>query len=829
MVARLIGFFLLVAGALLLLTCNDYDFPKSEYPRIETRAVIGATDEGVIFQGAVIQLGREPIVRHGFRWSLNPEFDASTEQVQRGAISDEGVFQIKSQSAFIEDRVYYVRAFAATGNFIVFGQVVSFTSKGSLPPVIEAITPAEGTWGDEVTVKGKYFSGILSFNKVDFGARSAKIQRVTDSTITCIVPEEITTPTVQVVVTTLGNASPPASFKLTTPAITAVVPNAGTWGDTVVIRGKHLAPRARDLSVDFNNWSAKILAATDSTVRVIVPSGSFEANATVRLRANRQTAFAAQPFVYLAPVLRSITPPEGDEGDTLLIRGSNFRPRTLNFSIAFSNREARILARTDSTIRCIVPSNIPGNTAQVTARLNGVTAVSPQLFRFRLPVIKSFAPVSGTFDDVVTIVGQGFGSTFGANTVKFNEWQAQILTATPTEIRVMVPRTISDSPNQITVIVNSREGKALSNFAILPPTVNGISRNQGKAGDQIEITGDNFNPKAEGNEVFFGQHLAEVVAASRTRLTITVPGGPQESRSIGVTIEVASQRRNVGTFTLLVPWIRLQDNFNVPVLNEFAHFVGANSFMVGPGVTQNRSWSGQVWQFDQLTQNWQPVANFPGVGRNFPIFFSIGDDAYYGGGFELDRPDQLLTDFWKYDATMGDWIQLNDIPVGMNSHSISLGMGLATTTRGFIPYKKAGQNGIRLWEYNPVTDAWVERVGPTGNFDATGFTLGAKLYFPEWPPNGDLFSDWVVFDSNSSAISTARSSGANLTVPRFILDGYGYFDDYQGGLIKNKPGTATSQALNVPFFSSGFFYFTIKNKVYAWNSEQLWEYDPTYD
>ena len=61
---------------------------------------------------------------------------------------------------------YFVRAYLITDNVIVYGNMLSFNSKGSLGPNLLNIEPNNGVWGDTIQIKGKNFSYVNASNKV---------------------------------------------------------------------------------------------------------------------------------------------------------------------------------------------------------------------------------------------------------------------------------------------------------------------------------------------------------------------------------------------------------------------------------------------------------------------------------------------------------------------------------------------------------------------------------------------------------------------------------------------------------------------------------------
>lgn len=59
-------------------------------------------------------------------------------------------------------------------------------------------------------------------------------------------------------------------------------------------------------------------------------------------------------------------------------------------------------------------------------------------------------------------------------------------------------------------------------------------------------------------------------------------------------------------------------------------------------------------------QEWTQIEDYPGLGRNHPITFSIGDYGYVLAG--QNEYDMFVKDFYRYDAVNNTWEQLPNFP-----------------------------------------------------------------------------------------------------------------------------------------------------------------------
>src|SRR5690242_12551024 len=90
-----------------LATCDNYEFPRSPYPRIETLPVVNISESGVTFQANIIQPGDQEIINHGFVWGLGENISFSSEnKIQLGVATNISNFQANVKSGFYDGETY---------------------------------------------------------------------------------------------------------------------------------------------------------------------------------------------------------------------------------------------------------------------------------------------------------------------------------------------------------------------------------------------------------------------------------------------------------------------------------------------------------------------------------------------------------------------------------------------------------------------------------------------------------------------------------------------------------------------------------------------------
>jgi YD repeat-containing protein len=139
--------------------------------------------------------------------------------------------------------------------------------------------------------------------------------------------------------------------------------------------------------------------------------------------------------------------------------------------------------------------------------------------------VLDFTPQQGGVGETVTIQGQNFSTTPGANIVKFNGTPTTVTAATATSLTVTVPSSATTGP--ITVSVGTSTATSSLAFNVLPlPVILSISRKSalfGTSFSNIKVTGSNFTGATFAFQPSFVSVVnATVTSSSSATLSITV-------------------------------------------------------------------------------------------------------------------------------------------------------------------------------------------------------------------------------------------------------------------------------------------------------------------
>lgn len=136
--------------------------------------------------------------------------------------------------------------------------------------------------------------------------------------------------------------------------------------------------------------------------------------------------------------------------------------------------------------------------------------------------VSALSATHGAPGSVITIDGSGFSTTTSSDVVTIGGVQATVISATSTELVISVPQ---GSDGYISVTVGSNTASSATPFVVAssaPPTISGIP-SYASPGSTIIVSGTGFQATPAGNRVTLGNSAVQVVSATPTALTVTVP------------------------------------------------------------------------------------------------------------------------------------------------------------------------------------------------------------------------------------------------------------------------------------------------------------------
>ncbi len=168
-------------------------------------------------------------------------------------------------------------------------------------------------------------------------------------------------------------------------------------------------------------------------------------------------------------------------------------------------------------------------------------------------------------------------------------------------------------------------------------------------------------------------------------------------------------------------------------LNHSINFSIENIVYVGLGVSPALGFlpARDLWRWDQETNLWTRLADFPGTLNN-PKGFSIGRRGYVltSGGY--DNEGNAVNEFWEFDPALNKWTRKSNLPSPVSRLSpvaFSIGskgyIGLGLNPGGYLPVYNND-----FWEWDQATDRWTRKSDfpGKGRTEAFAFALGTNGY-----------------------------------------------------------------------------------------------------
>ncbi len=879
-------YLLILAGMLLILATCKKETVTRPFPRTLTGEVTDISREGVRFHGEILALGREPVTDHGFVLdeASIPALDKS-KVFSLGPCNKAGEFEVYATIALKNGTKYSVSSYAKTEHYVVYGDVIHFVSQGSNPPVITNFSPQSGAWGDTVEIHGKYFADRPEYDLVCFDTIKATVLRASDTSLTVTVPFSLLKESSHLSVEVFGSKTiSEKNFTLlvTLPTVNEIKPDHGFYKDTIEIHGSYFDSR---LKVFLDTQAVQIIDISRDLILFKVPAHLPEGHISLKLILGDFNVNFPDVFYSSAPVFSKITPEKGTFRDTLTLRGKNFHQERSDRQITIDNISSPIVDYSDTLIRFIIPDATSDEVPSIKLSIDNLSFPVEDKFKgLYLPVIDDISPDTVFFNQYFYIHGKFFNPVPSRNKVSFGGVQSYPVNGSTTRrLKVLVPPSVKNVPDgKLTVDLTIGKMKAPgTHYTIIPaPVISHISPDSGTVGNNISVTGDNFNSFWGSNKIIIESPDTTITfqlgVTSRTSGFFTLPEMTPVSTTLYVT--VAGQKSKPYHYVLkkikitdvspkaLFKGCRItisgdgfhpESFYNTNQLNKVFLSILPNpiriasatktkitldlpdqDFPSGPVTLTYRLGVQEIILEDYLYYH-NPWSALTTLNMEQAIGFSTcmnGADVYMGVG-----TDGVSSDFWKYNIDANSLTKLPDYPVqGYGSTSFFLNNKVYVSAAVFdsINFPK----GIAIFIFDPATSAWQQLDNiPDLHAQMIAFTLNNKAYIGLGHIGYTGFRDWYEYDP--FADTWTRKSDFPGTLPSaasFMINDLEYVLTNNGELwTYNVAGDTWTQKSSVAFGTrSKIVAFSIGNKGYAGLGRNLssgetlsdfWEYDSATD
>lgn len=269
------------------------------------------------------------------------------------------------------------------------------------------------------------------------------------------------------------------------------------------------------VSIGEGEWALFIPPELSLTPGAYVLRAEVYSSVTETLIDYSETTF----YLVDAPYLDRVEPAQGITGDVVSLHGEEFGQNPDRVKVLIGEREATIIEITNETIHTWIPYG--AITGKVTVSVDGASS-NPVDFLVG-PYIESVSKTVAAPGDSLDIKGFNFDPDKDRNYVCFNGIRGTVQTASPTQLKVLVPE---GNTGPLTVIVNEMDSNEVG--VTITPVVESIDPERGEVGDIVTIPGRNFSSIVTNNYVVFNAGTSDEVAAtvldaSVTQLVVTVP------------------------------------------------------------------------------------------------------------------------------------------------------------------------------------------------------------------------------------------------------------------------------------------------------------------
>jgi len=518
-------YFISLTGFLLffLAGCQKEKKTERDYPQIRTLAVDQITSEGARFNAAIISGDAETITEHGFVWGTNDYLNlGKSEKATIEGAPETDEFSMNISFSLVAMKEYYVRSYTKTGQLVVYGDPVKFTSLGSMAPQITDFEPKTATWGDTVTIYGKNLTFQENNVKVHFGTILATVLKSSNEEIIVKVPDQLNSISSVISLDILGNQSVAnGNFTLLTyGSVESVFPATAKWGDTLLIKG--VFPYTEHaIALRINNINATILDLKENQIIALFPPSNYTQSVEVQLGIDLHWMNTGVFITMLNPNITSIAPASFGWDDTIVIRGIFIADITKN-QVLFNSISAKVLKADNTSLTCIVPL-LQTHTAQLEIKTGSYSSVYPNAIDLKGPEITSITPAIVTSNASITIKGKYFNPVNNTSITFNNINNFNISSITTRQITGNLNGNItSNGPVTVAVWVSGKSRSYSNLLTIENPKITSVSPAYVFYGEIVTVEGENFDPD-DIHILLCNTIDVEIVSATASEIRFRMP------------------------------------------------------------------------------------------------------------------------------------------------------------------------------------------------------------------------------------------------------------------------------------------------------------------
>ena len=316
------AFFLLLF--LICFGCKREDSISEVKPLVKTNQILNNGSEGIVLSGEFVLPGSYSSIRYGFHLDTDGGFSHPII-VEAGSEKQPDKFEATIFTALNTGTKYYVRTWAKSEKYEVFGNCLEFENKagrkGEPAPLITKVVPETALWGDTIMIIGKYFDFFGFTNKVLFNGIEFKIWNHQD-TIWAIIPNVTVSQNQINMMVKVDDKGTENQFviNLTPPVITGLSKNEGQYPDTIIISGDHFTRFGTTVLVD--GKETEITDLSKNSISFVFPYLKDEKQSKIEL-SRSINYLITNDFKYHGQAILKLSKSEAWIGDTIKLYGKN--------------------------------------------------------------------------------------------------------------------------------------------------------------------------------------------------------------------------------------------------------------------------------------------------------------------------------------------------------------------------------------------------------------------------------------------------------------------------------------------------------------------------
>ena len=346
------------------------------------------------------------------------------------------------------------------------------------PPIITAVTPANGLQGTQIEITGDYLNQIrrIRFDNIDAIVKDSTAQK-----LTIVVPATVPRGPQALAVETIAGELVTKFIVAGTPQITSISPLKTKPGAALVVQGKNLTDGI--LSINGLAPDKSLTTITDTEIRTVVPATATSGLVRVTVFESLVATSTDSLKIFQPPFITHLQAQDGIAGDKLIVEGRNFRELT---TVSIGNVSVPFRLLSETQLEATVPALPSSGAVTVSASGIGGSTTATESFFFYLP------PSNLTLNPARQFTGRPL-TISGKNLYRITEVRVGGVVVPITsrtegfDLLVGVPPTAVSGA----VTVTSRAGTASAPLVIIQKAVvTDILPIKARPGDRVVLRGD---------------------------------------------------------------------------------------------------------------------------------------------------------------------------------------------------------------------------------------------------------------------------------------------------------------------------------------------------